>query len=685
VSAIFSPSVTPAVPPVPTTTGTGANASLPHWMSIGGPTALPARADAAVAFDPSLNRTVVFGGYFTGGACPISTDCAVNDTWEFDGVRWTNVTPLHPTPTTNPAARWGASMVYDPSTGGLLLFGGTTSAATGLNNPGLNDTWEFDSTGWTEVCRSGCPSPTARWDASFAFSSEINAPVLFGGETTNSGTTSYLSDTWTFTPSTNWTLLAPVVAPTARAGATAAWDGQLGGVVAFGGIPVNNQTWLYRNQSWHELSPAATSGSPSARAGVALAGDPLNGSVELFGGCDAFPCSTGGDSDTWVLAGTNWYNLTGRIGSAPPGRGQAGFVAAGPRGALLLVGGAGTGPRNDSWRVAHVELSVVSAEPAPVDVGRTTALSLLAVGGFGPLTIQWMDLPAGCGSANASALNCTPTAASSTEVFVRATDPAGEVVNSSPTVLVVDAGPSVTFSATPPAGVAPLEVGFAAVVQGGTGTISVAWEFGDGPSGTGADVTHAYARGGTYDATVWANDSEGESGSARSNVTVLATLTASAAFAPASIVLGNSSVLTIVVTGGSAPYVVRALGPTPECAANASAPPGAPTFSCTPTDVGTYPVSMRVTDASNQSVEVNATLTVTAPVGAGGGGGTGSNSGPFSPTQELWIVAAGIVTVLLVVALLLRRRGQTPVIPPVGPEYPVPPANLYVPPEDAHR
>ena len=214
-------------------------------------------------------------------------------------------------------------MVYDPTTGGLLLFGGTTSAATGLNNPALNDTWEFGATGWTEVCRAACSAPPPRWDASFAYSLEIGAPVLFGGETTNSGTTADLADTWTFSPSTNWTQLSPVVAPTGRAGATAAWDGQLGGVIVFGGIPANDQTWLYHNQSWHELSPAASSGMPSARAGVALANDPLNGSVELFGGCATLPCTAGGDSDTWVLAGTNWYNLTGRIGTAPPGRGQA--------------------------------------------------------------------------------------------------------------------------------------------------------------------------------------------------------------------------------------------------------------------------------------------------------------------------------------------------------------------------
>jgi hypothetical protein len=666
----------------------GWNASSPLWRNVSGPGAPPARSDAAMAFDPPLNVTIVFGGYYTGGACFILTDCALNDSWEFSGLRWTNVTPSHLTPADNPSPRWGASMVYDPALGGLLLFGGTSATANGLNNPALNDTWEFSASGWTELCTAGCRAPAARWDASIAESEEISAPVLFGGETTTSGATSDLADTWTFTPATNWTELTPVVAPSARAAATAAWDAQLGGVVLFGGIPANSETWLYRNASWHELSPATSSGTPSARAGVALSDDPLNGSVVLFGGCSAVPCTTGGLSDTWVLTGTNWYNLTTLAGTAPPSRGQAGLVDAGPRGALVLFGGAGTGPRNDTWRIAHLEVSPVAAAPTALDVGATTTLSVTALGGFGPVTVVWNGLPTGCSTANATVLNCTPTGpgASTNAVSVSVRDPAGEEANSSSAVVLVNARPTVTVAAMPEAGIEPLQVSFLASPSGGTGAITFAWQFGDGAVGLGSNPTHTYVAPGTFTVTVWANDSDGESGTAQTTVSTVAKLTASASFSDDSIVLGGSTTLTISVTGGVAPYTVRAAGATPGCAANSGAPANAPTYHCTPTDVGSYPVVFHVTDSDNQSADANATLVVAPPAATGGGGGSGTGANGLTSPQELWLVAGAIVVVLLVLALLLRRRGRQPrMVPPAHPENPMPPTSLYVPPEDAPR
>ena len=71
-------------------------------------------------------------------------------------------------------------MVYDPALGGLLLFGGTSATANGLNNPALNDTWEFSASGWTELCTAGCRAPAARWDASIAESEEISARSCSG-------------------------------------------------------------------------------------------------------------------------------------------------------------------------------------------------------------------------------------------------------------------------------------------------------------------------------------------------------------------------------------------------------------------------------------------------------------------------------------------------------------------------
>jgi hypothetical protein len=67
---------------------------------------------------------LLFGGY--------ETTSPGNDTWSWNGSTWT--VPMF---SGIPAARYGASMAYDPATGTVLLFGGYE--ATGPSN----DTWTW--------------------------------------------------------------------------------------------------------------------------------------------------------------------------------------------------------------------------------------------------------------------------------------------------------------------------------------------------------------------------------------------------------------------------------------------------------------------------------------------------------------------------------------------------------------
>src|SRR5262249_12382183 len=63
------------------------------WMHAAPATTPPGRYDAGMAFDSARNRTVLFGGVdvnFNG----------LNDTWEWDGSTWTQLSPA-----TSPPAR----------------------------------------------------------------------------------------------------------------------------------------------------------------------------------------------------------------------------------------------------------------------------------------------------------------------------------------------------------------------------------------------------------------------------------------------------------------------------------------------------------------------------------------------------------------------------------------------------
>jgi hypothetical protein len=86
------------------------------------------------------------------------------------------------------------------------------------------------------------------------------------------------------------------------------------------------------------------------------------------------------------------------------------------------------------------------------------------------------------------------------------------------TSTVIDVGTpvvSVTASAAPANGTAPLTVWLNATAQGGTGTyLGFYWKFGDGNEGSGLSVRYTYTSAGAFQATFTAVDSDGRSGNA---------------------------------------------------------------------------------------------------------------------------------------------------------------------------
>ena len=92
----------------------------------------PARADAAMAFDPDHGEVVVFGG----------RDAAFNrfgDTWTFKNNTWTRKA------TTGPAPRVEPNLVFHPGLG-MLLIGG--QLANGVVDPIV---WRWDGVTWTPL------------------------------------------------------------------------------------------------------------------------------------------------------------------------------------------------------------------------------------------------------------------------------------------------------------------------------------------------------------------------------------------------------------------------------------------------------------------------------------------------------------------------------------------------------
>ena len=144
----------------------------------GDPSVAPTRTGHSIAYDASRDRVVLFGGWSpeTG---------YTNDTWEFDPSRippfaWTQV---HSGGPAAPPGREQFGMAYDASRGRTVLFGGFNTDGT------LNDTWEWDGSTWRQITPAfatngvfGQPSPRAYH--AMAYDTVRQRVVLYGGEDT---------------------------------------------------------------------------------------------------------------------------------------------------------------------------------------------------------------------------------------------------------------------------------------------------------------------------------------------------------------------------------------------------------------------------------------------------------------------------------------------------------------------
>jgi hypothetical protein len=161
-----------------------------------------ARGRAAIAWNASSNKLVVFGGdnRATG---PLPADTLLADTWEYDPTTstWADVTPA----SGNPSPRRWASMAYDPALGGMVMFGGDLGA-----NAVSSETWSFVGGVWSQLTPAHVPP--ARRMASLMTRSDFNDAILCAGEdpslTGPYGTDIYRHlDVWTWN-GTDWTLLS---------------------------------------------------------------------------------------------------------------------------------------------------------------------------------------------------------------------------------------------------------------------------------------------------------------------------------------------------------------------------------------------------------------------------------------------------------------------------------------------
>lgn len=255
-----------------------------NWLQLfaNGPPAK--RRWHTLTFDASQNQIVMFGGY---------DGVVLSDTWVFNGSTWTQKFPAG-----NPGGRWAHATAYVPGTG-VLLFGGHN------NVNALNDLWVWNGAGagsWTQLCTANpcnASKPTPRRWHSMAFDQLGNHTVVFGGFDT-----AYFGDTVAYNASTNlWTTLS-TTGPAAREGAAMAFDTTRrklvlhGGAVSGGGYV--NDTWEWNGSAW--VQPSILNAPNPSRRQSAMAFDPTRDRMVLFSG-DGNTVTEPHDTHTYYMRG----------------------------------------------------------------------------------------------------------------------------------------------------------------------------------------------------------------------------------------------------------------------------------------------------------------------------------------------------------------------------------------------
>lgn len=309
----------------------GSRGSIPHvsgtirwdWQQVF-PAAKPsARSDFAMVYDSSRDRLVLFGGQKALGVPKF-----IGETWVFDGSNWTQLSPA-----TEPGARGQMRAAYDVSRDRVVMFGGSTDAAT------LDETWEFDGTTWAQV--AGAATPFARANHQMAYHAATTKVVMFGGFDEFATKT---DQTWTY-DAAGWVLEAPAAKPSARISHQMAVD-SAGNVLLVGGFAASivSDTWTWDGSNW---TLKAGAGAPARAFGAA--GYLASAGVTVLTG--GFNSIFQIDPTTWVWDGVVWRQITS-IEPRPAVvlNGLAGFPAADR--VVFFGGNFGVGEfRNFTWEL----------------------------------------------------------------------------------------------------------------------------------------------------------------------------------------------------------------------------------------------------------------------------------------------------------------------------------------------
>jgi hypothetical protein len=116
----------------------------------------------AIAYDPTVNNAILFGETLAGGT---------PQTWQWHGDHWVQLSPG-----VEPPPRSQAGLATDPTTHSIVLFGGISASL----NQDLSDTWSWNGITWSHLSPTASPPPRAQ--EVLVSASAQRKVLLLGGE-----------------------------------------------------------------------------------------------------------------------------------------------------------------------------------------------------------------------------------------------------------------------------------------------------------------------------------------------------------------------------------------------------------------------------------------------------------------------------------------------------------------------
>jgi hypothetical protein len=548
-----------------------------------------ARYLSMMVFDPSDGYVLLFGGADASGS--------LSDTWSFAHGQWTELYPSN-----SPTGRYLGGIAWDAADGYAVMFGGYSLPSAYINN----ETWTYVHGTWTNLTGSTNQTPGPRWRPLMTYDAGDGFVLMYGGTTAS---TAY-SDTWEFLHG-NWTALTVSGSPPVRFRASMVYDPVDNYTLVFGGCTSFTcstpaaSTWEYHNLTWASLSP---SGPPSARVYYGLTYSPVAETVLLFGGTTDPVASSGALSDTWNFTRGNWTSLTSSLTVSPPKLAYLEMAFDPVDGYSIAFGGQYLNATysNETWALGPSLLGPISVTPGAIDLGQSVTIDALPIDHPGYVVYNYTTLPPGCLSANVSALTCTPNASGVFSVIVVRNDSAG-VPSTENASAVVDADPTIA-SFTSSAGAVTVGSTVLLNTSASGGTAPLAYRFSGLPAGCSTTdrplLSCTPTSAGNYTVEVNVTDAAHYGVNATLTVTVngqpsFTQLTA----LPTALDVHQTLRLAAILRGGTPPIQYLWTGLPPGCASNDSA-----MMTCRPTGPMSGIVTLTATDAdswvTNSSVEV---------------------------------------------------------------------------------